>query len=318
MKFRPFTMPDEIGSEPDPDLEQYFTLYRDELFDGFVGHGLVSIRQDWPPDLIGKIAAAVVSNNLGIGLDHAYKRYCPPENYRRNDDPEVPKLDAQFERDFDNLCFALNESYAFEKADDAPEQDFFSAFGILRARGMLDAAHALAQQGYLSETLILVRGSLEILAWAAEASVFQEDYRPLELTTQFAITKSKATIPGLAQIYGTLSKFAHWHPDTHLAFLLGRSGRTAVRQRSVEHKAAALLAVASGQLTVAITFLANMQRWYPTHDMSDVRAAASQMAQSGDAIVSLMRVRQSPQRLVADLARPWSLLKANSHLVSVS
>ena len=217
----------------------------------------LAVRESWSDEFVQKIIAAGISNRLGIGLEYALKEHVVPAgslNFRREE-----RLDEKIEQGVNYCRATILEIYAFPKADGSPEGEFFSGTSLLKALATLHSAHGLAQQGYLLEPLVLIRSALEVIAWSRACHDIQDGGDYLAITTTQAISMVKSTLPSLPKLYGILSKFAHWHPDLHLAFMtLGE--RAGVITRSLDYKTSTLIAVASGYLLACSVFLDLMHR----------------------------------------------------------
>lgn len=299
---KPYVHPSEIGNQDSDTLKEQFRLYLTDLFDSNLGQGLLPIRDAWPQSLKKYLAAAIVSNNLGIGLDYAYRKYT--KNFSYNEKNEL-RLDERVEGIFATSIAKMGELYSFEKKD-APEQDFFGYFALRRSLFSLEAGHTLAQQGYLSEAMVTNRLALETFAWAYCASKSSKNEDPLKLTTSNAISYASKSFPEIKRLYGISSKFAHWHPDVHLSFLGDENGLSTVIERSVGHKICSLL-FTIGLLRAALIFFDDhMHRFYPEHERDGLALLADQICSIGGEIIDAARGGSRSLRLAEDIWKAWA------------
>lgn len=224
---------------------------------------MIAIKDQWPESLKRRLAAAFVSNNLGIGMDYALKRYVRNADYT----PDPKRLDTKAEYIINSALRRTADAYAFEKPGDADPRDFFFAMAFLKAGATLRAAHTMAQQGYLSETVTLCRMALETLAWAACASHIDNDDKILKTSSTKAISTANRIFKKFGRLYGLASKFTHWEPEVHLSFLgMGEMGSEIVT-RSTPHKICALLFLLGCIQLSAVCFIDHMTRFYPERDL---------------------------------------------------
>jgi hypothetical protein len=262
---RPFVHPDDVHKQVDDDLAEEFPIYLDTLFDSAIGMGMIPIKHQWPTSLKRRLAAAFISNNLGIGMDYALKRYVGNTKYPQSEN----RLDIRAENIILFTLDRIPEIYAFEKPGDANPNDFFFSLSFLKSTSTLSAAHTMAQQGYLSETITLCRMALETLAWSVAASHASDHNQILKISTTRAITIANKKFKKFGRLYGLASKFTHWEPEVHLSFVsMGENGSEIVT-RSVPHKICSLLFLLGCLQLCTVCFPDHMARFFPDIDTSD-------------------------------------------------
>ena len=296
-----FTHPRDVHRRADETLTKEFSLYSDLLFDRVIGNGLLAIRDNWPNSLKVRIAAAFVSNNLGIGMDYALKRYLKGVEYENSSG----RLDEKAERLFLDATAALTDAYAFSKPEDAAEQDFFFALAFMKTTSTLEAAHGLTQQGYLSEPMALCRMAIETLAWAIASSGASDGTDFLAITTRKAISQAIKKFGTFGRMYGVSSKFAHWEPEVHLSFLLMGKNGSEVISRSVPHKICALLFLL-GTMSLALEcFVDHMERHYPNRDTTECKILIPKIRNLALDIAKSGAQRANSDSLILEIAKAW-------------
>lgn len=287
-----------------------FVRYSDDLFDAQIGGDQIAIRDEWPASLKARLAAALVSNNLGLGLDYAFKRYISVEDYEPSSSGRV---DLIFEEVFARGVQAIFSAYAFEK-NDFPEPEFFAGMSLLRGLQTLECAHKLAQRAYLFETIVVARTAMEQLAWSSYAANMPSADGVLSVTTQRAISMAKGYFPELGRLYGVTSKFAHWHPETHVAtFNMGDEGFGVLSSAS-KYKPTTLAIVGMLLVTSMKIFEAHMDKFWPDRSTADLRAAKGGLTSITGAVVT--HLRDSKGSFHSDLDAVWSLYVENEEVVS--
>lgn len=297
----PYTHPSDVHRPADQSLTREFSLYSDLLFDAVIGNGLVAIRDHWPHSLKIRIAAAIISNNLGIGMDYALKTYLKDVQYEAT----KGRLDRKAEGLFFQATTALSDAYAFAKPENAAEQDFFFALAFMKTTSTLEAAHGLTQQGYLAEPMALCRMAIETLAWAIASSLAPDGADFLAISTRKAISKATKEFSTFGRLYGVSSKFAHWEPEVHLSFLtMGEEGSEVI-SRSIPHKICALLFfLGTASLTIEC-FISHVQRFYPDRDLTECQTILPKFRELASEIIQSTAKRANSDSLILEIAKAW-------------
>lgn len=269
---------------------------------------MIAIREAWPSSLKERLAAAYISNNLGIGMDYAKRHYMsgvtyPGEKYR---------LDERFEGMFTETINWVEAGYNFQKPADSKDQDFFYYFGFRKGLGSLEAAHTIAQQGYLSEPLVLCRSAIESISWCNSVSLLPDGAEPLKLTTTRSISLATIAEPVIGRLYGISSKFAHWNPETHLPFLKLDEGGPQIIMRAIGHKVSALVFLMCCLSLYVSSFHRHMTRYYPGKILDRFEEILNNLNLLASDIVMAAKGNVNSESLLGEIWAAWETKVSNA------
>lgn len=308
-KRRNLVEPGKSERFPEESLYPDFRLYSRQRFDMHFGRDqILGGREDrLTAEFKRKIGAAITSAFLGIGLQYAYNRYTRPDEYEDKEHP--PRYDLKVEYALDAVSAAIEGDYHFPKADDPDFGDWLGWLSLTKALSALNGAHTLAHQGQLIESITLTRLSLEKLALIAYACVHPDFQDPFAISPRQCVATATQVLPEIGKFYGVLSKFAHWEPEIHVAFLAARDdGTPGIWISSPSHKAAALLAVAMAHSAALRVFLRQMQRFHPTRPVERTADACVRVREVISQLLERTRGKTSIPNLIAELENTWMMV----------
>lgn len=160
------------------------------------------------------IKTALIANAFDIGLAYAQKRYAVDANKTRWMGL-TDRIDQLFREGREGFSWYISFGMDAIKNDSLCE---LSIHFFYRNMASLDASKRLSELGYLCETATILRGALEqfalcALLWSAPNGT---DIRKLSRKENFAILKR--FVPAAGELYGVLSRYAHFEYEHHTHF----------------------------------------------------------------------------------------------------
>jgi hypothetical protein len=163
-----------------------------------------------------KVFAALVSEQMGISLAHAERRY-PLEFNQSHWLGLTDRIDAIYSEALAHLdsFLALRKTQAdrYNRSLATFSDQFF-----YRNLGSLDAAKRLSELGYLCEVAAILRSSLEQFAFSAKLDSTGKSEDVAAIRPVQCLNHLKKFVPAAGRLYGLTSKYAHFEFDHHTHF----------------------------------------------------------------------------------------------------
>ncbi|WP_159998166.1 hypothetical protein [Roseomonas sp. 18066] len=212
----------------------------------------VGVTRETPPELRRRILAALFSYQAGLkSIDGTLRRYVDPQTY------EVPPPRSLGDAVSDYLAdcrgILMQELKALHPDDPGSFGRLAAEVTLYTLPSTLDTARHLADQGRLLEAVPALWLALEMMAWAAAAFRITDPAMVKDLKATKCIGRLKPVFPAAGELYGLMSRYAHWEEAIHFGFLSVCEAGTGVLEASSQFRAIALalcLAVLDGLVAV--------------------------------------------------------------------
>lgn len=163
------------------------------------------------------LLAALLAGRMQIGLSYAEKRYAK-EALETRWLGLTERIDRVYSEGKKYLEWYLSVGKDQIKSVGDSSQENLSWQFFFRTIGSLDAAKRLSELGYLCEVATILRSALEQFAFCAKLLSLgpaeeAKTIRPIQCLNHF-----KKFVPATGQLYGLLSKYAHFEFDHHTHF----------------------------------------------------------------------------------------------------
>lgn len=196
------------------------------------------MQRESPPEFRRRVLAATISYQLQLkSIDYTLKRYVAPDTYEEDDTSMGDKVSDYLKS---SVYILEEELKKLHNTGDIEFGIFGAEVTLYKIQNALDTARILANRGLLLEVLPILRLALEMIAWAHVAIRIKDEQKVVSLKAQSCISNLKREYQTAGQIYGYLSKFAHWGQVVHGHFLSFEEDRIGVLKASVRYRAIAL------------------------------------------------------------------------------
>ena len=216
--------------EEDKLLNAHFPISKIVDYDFHFQNSLWRVGADShsPQRFRDKLAAAIISEQLGLkSLDHIMNTYIHLED---KIETTIDRLDIRIK------YFIENSMNAFESQIDNLAKSYgtgnrLDVFGTLicewtlsRCKFSMSCLLLHYQQGALFEGVSIARFMIEQIAWAHSIQGIADEEAVLKISAQAAISNFKKIRPSVGNMYGWMSKHAHWNIDAHKKSMISRGG----------------------------------------------------------------------------------------------
>ena len=222
-------------------FEQFVLRYPDKQYQTWLGghYTRIGIDFDYDDRLLENITAGIVGHYSGLSLPSALKR---AKNSKQGDLSSIPR----FERIFDKLERRFHSTSLRFLREQRPENTLaeehlgviHAELFLLRVLSSFVAARRLINWGYFSESLTILRSSLEEIAWAYAVGVIFDKKQLASPSPSKCISIFKTRFAAAGHLYGALSRFSHMEFEAQKHFVLSNAG---IMAQSIEFKFFGLL-----------------------------------------------------------------------------
>lgn len=212
------------GTEPDVfGYGNAVSILEDFIEVGGLGNKVL-VRRNSPPNLVSDIVAALVANQLGIGLAYARKRYVADDvPLRASDQSEVFR-----EIYFTGKRHMEETRRRFREGHRPTDGEFLSEAALIRLSTTYFAAGLLFRTGQLFEAHAVLRLFLEQVAWSYVVRTANSPEDAARAHPTKAIGVLARQLPYVGRLYGFLSDRTHIGLDSHGRFLIESADGPAV------------------------------------------------------------------------------------------
>jgi hypothetical protein len=249
-------MSDRIRVTESPYRE--FEMQEFLIFDILVGqnHAFpVLARKDYPKEVIEGIKSAQIAAYMGFrSLDYVRKRYVSKfhETPTRFFGNEVCDNLLRICEDIEEATLRINHR------PESKENRIVADLNFSRLFVTMKSIILLSNYGVFYEAHLLCRFALEQIAWIWKCWISDGDIDFDEISGSRSIADLKNIYESVGQMYGYLSKFAHWKADQHHHFVkTSPQGRIAITMQSAKFKCLSI-SYACLMLDVALVLGAKM------------------------------------------------------------
>lgn len=225
----------EMPWDSHEDMRMYESLF--PLLPNYVAHYTVGGRRS--PEiglpnknalhLLSDIKTVLIANNLGIGLTYAEKKY-PTETAQSRWLGLTDRIDALFKEGSEGFRWYISFGMDAPKREGSL-QDLSMQF-FYRNVAAFDASKRLAELGYLCETATILRSAVEQFALCSKLWWAPNEIDIRSISRKSSFLTMKALVPSVGELYGVLSKYAHFEYEHHTHFFAYSPTRTSTLQRA--------------------------------------------------------------------------------------
>ena len=165
--------------------------------------------------LLEDLKTVLIADNLGIGLSYAQKKY-PSESTQSRWLGLTDRIDLLFKEGHDGFSWYISHGMDTPKREGSL-QDLSMQF-FYRNIAAFDASKRLSELGYLCEVATILRSALEQFALCARLWEAPDDIDLRSINRKASFLTLKNLVPAIGELYGVLSKYAHFEYDHHTHF----------------------------------------------------------------------------------------------------
>ncbi len=211
---------DKESNEP---LRAAFPLFQEGEYDFCFKKSAwqIGLHSTYPDSLKRKIAAAVISEQLGLrSVDYVLKNYLAGVTYTQEDgtrlDLRIRSFVSRKMLDLESLIACVSE------LPNKPSCKFVSEWTLARAPFSMELLAYCGQRGALFEALAIARMMFEQLAWAYVINTETDENAVHKLSASRAVAFFKLKFCFAGKLYGWLSNHVHWAFDGHKKSMISR------------------------------------------------------------------------------------------------
>ena len=203
-------------SDSDDALREQCPLFLFEEFDLTFPHAhwRIGLNSTYPGELKRRIAAAVISFQLGLrSVDYTLKKYIEDDYETGNPSRLDLRISSALTQKADNFSDLI-----FQVTCVGPKRQgqILSEWTYLRAPFSLTFLLSCANRGAFFEAIAIARTLLEQIAWASKIDSLDDAEAIKTTSASKAVSELRNLVPGAGRLYGWLSQHAHWAYEGHV------------------------------------------------------------------------------------------------------
>jgi hypothetical protein len=199
----------------------------------------IGMTRSSPPEFRRRVLAAAISHQLGLrSIDYAMKRYVKSDQYEGHK-TTIGDSTSDFLREAAEIL--KDELKQLHTQENLTFGRFGAEITLFKFPEILDLARMLANRGLFLEVLPILRLCLEMTAWSVVSFDTSDEEAVRRLKAHKCVPRIKAIYESAGQVYGYLSRFAHWDYAIHSYFLKLEGENIATISASCQHRAMSLM-----------------------------------------------------------------------------